>query len=114
MGEPGFTFNGLRKLGVDEDLLQLFLKHSARGWLARAKMIGDTGANHPENWEDNIASPNLHAVVILFARDKKELNRCLSTHQKYIDQNPGVEILSSLLLEAVPPFDYVSRTLRIS
>jgi len=77
-------------------------------------MIGDTGANHPDNWEDNIASPNLHAVVILFARDKNELNRCLSTHQKYIDQNPGVEILSSLLLEAVPPFRLCSRTLRIS
>ena len=70
-------------------------------------MLGDTGINHPDNWEDNITSEDLHAVVILFARDREERERCIKTHQEYLDQSPGVEILSTLLLEAVPPFDYV-------
>ncbi len=36
---------------------------------ARAEMLGDTGANHPDHWVGGLASPDLHAIVILFARD---------------------------------------------
>ena len=38
--------------------------------VARAQMLGDTGANHPDNWEGGLNSPDLHAIVILFARDE--------------------------------------------
>ncbi len=102
-----FTFNGLRKLGVNENELATFPEAFRQGMAARAAMLGDIGINHPGNWEDNIASEDLHAVVILFARDKEELERCIKKHQEYLDHAPGVEILSSLLLEAVPPLDYV-------
>jgi deferrochelatase/peroxidase EfeB len=74
---------------------------------ARAQMFGDTGRNHPDNWEDKITSEDLHAVVILFARDKAERERCIKQHDEYLKDNPGVEILSSLLIEAVPPLEYV-------
>jgi Dyp-type peroxidase family len=102
-----FTFNGLRAIGVDEASLDTFSDPFKQGMVERAKMLGDTGANHPDHWEDNITSPDLHAAVILFARDKTELERSIKTHQEYLDQNPGVSILSTLLLEAVAPFDYV-------
>jgi Dyp-type peroxidase family len=101
-----FTFNGLRKLGLDEASLATFPEPFKQGMAARAKMLGDTGENHPDNWEDNITSPDLHAVVILFARDRNEYDRCLTEHQGYLNKCPGVEILSSVHLEAVPPFDY--------
>ena len=102
-----FTFNGLRKLGVDEASLASFPEPFRQGMAARAAMMGDTGINHPDNWEDKITSEDLHAVVILFARDKAERERCIKKHDEYLKDNPGVEVLSSLLLEAVPPFDYV-------
>ena len=102
-----FTWNGLRKLGLDEASLATFPEPFRQGMAARAQMLGDTGINHPDNWEDNMASENLHAVVILFARDREERERCIKTHQEYLDKSPGVEILSTLLLEAVPPLDYV-------
>ena len=102
-----FTFNGLRMLGVDETSLDTFPEPFKQGMTARAEMIGDTGINHPDNWEDKITSPDLHAVVILFARDKAERERCIQKHDQYLKDNPGVEVLSSLLLEAIPPFDYV-------
>ncbi len=104
------TFNGLRMLGVDDPHSKSFPGSIPWQWkkvCGTGQMIGDTGANHPDNWEDQITSPDLHAVVILFARDRAELDRCLSTHQAYLDQNPGVSILSTLLLEAIPPLDYV-------
>ena len=102
-----FTFNGLRKLGLDEESLATFPEPFKQGMAARAQMLGDTGINHPDNWEDKITSEDLHAVVILFAKNKDERERCIKKHDQYLKDHPGVEILSSLLIEAVPPFDYV-------
>lgn len=102
-----FTFNGLRKLGLDEESLATFPEPFRQGMAARAQMLGDTGINHPDNWEDKITSEDLHAVVILFAKNKDERERCIKKHDEYLKDHPGVEILSSLLIEAVPPFDYV-------
>ncbi|WP_410959524.1 hypothetical protein, partial [Salmonella sp. SAL4432] len=48
----------------------------------------------------------LHAIAILFARDDAERARCLAEHDKLLAQCDGVEVLSSLELEATPPFDY--------
>src|SRR3954467_7871690 len=76
-----FTFNGLRKLGLDEASLATFPEPFKQGMAARAQMLGDTGENHPDNWEDKITSPDLHAVVILFARSRDEYDRCLVEHQ---------------------------------
>src|SRR5689334_8785756 len=70
-----FTYNGLRKLGLDESSLASFPEAFRQGMAARADMLGDTGINHPDNWEDKITSEDLHAVVILFAKDKDERER---------------------------------------
>ncbi|MFL5740689.1 MAG: Dyp-type peroxidase [Flavisolibacter sp.] len=102
-----FTFQGLRKLGLDEDSLSTFPEAFRQGMAARAAMLGDRGINHPDHWEDKITSEDLHAVVILFAKDKEERERAIKRHEEFLKESPGVEILSSLLLEAVAPFDYV-------
>ena len=101
-----FTFQGLRKLGVDETSLATFPEPFQQGMAARAGILGDTGINHPDHWEDNIASEDLHAVIILFAKDKEERERNIRRHEEYLKDNAKVQILSSLILEPVPPFDY--------
>ena len=101
-----FTWNGLRALGADEGSLASFPEEFKQGMVARAEVLGDTGANHPENWLGGLASPDLHAIVILFARDVAERERCEAEHQRLVAQCDGVEVLSSLDLEATPPFDY--------
>jgi Dyp-type peroxidase family len=101
-----FTWNGLRALGVDEASLQTFPEEFKQGMVARAEMLGDTGPNHPEKWVGGLASPDLHAIVMLFARDNAERERCRAEHDKFVAQCEGVTILSSLDLEATPPFDH--------
>jgi Dyp-type peroxidase family len=101
-----FTWSGLRALDVDEASLATFPEEFKQGIVARAEVLGDTGANHPENWLGGLASPDLHAIVILFARDVAERQRCEAEHQRLVAQCAGVEVLSSLDLEATPPFDY--------
>jgi deferrochelatase/peroxidase EfeB len=101
-----FTWNGLRALGVDEASLATFPEEFKQGMVARAQMLGDTGANYPDNWVGGLASPDLHAIAILFARDAEERGRCQGEHQKLLAQCEGVDVLSTLNLEATPPFDY--------
>src|SRR5262249_35404426 len=57
-------------------------------------------------WVGGLASPDLHAIVILFARDVAERERCVREHQEYASQFPGVEALSTLDLEAIPPVGF--------
>src|SRR5438034_878316 len=101
-----FTWNGLRALGVDEASLATFPEEFRLGMTARAEILGDTGANHPDHWVGGLASADLHAIVILFARDVAERDRCVREHQQYAARFPSVEALSTLDLEATPPLEY--------
>src|SRR5215208_4326364 len=101
-----FTWEGLRALGMDEASLATFPEEFKQGMAARAQMLGDTGVNHPSCWLGDLASPDLHAIVILFARTPSEHTRCVAAHEELLAEIPGVERLSYLDLEATPPFDY--------
>jgi Dyp-type peroxidase family len=101
-----FTWNGLRALGVDEASLDSFPEEFRQGMAARSEVLGDTGANHPNHWVAGLASTDLHGIVILFARDVVERERCVREHQQYAARFSGVEALSTLDLEATPPLEY--------
>jgi deferrochelatase/peroxidase EfeB len=101
-----FTWNGLRALGVDEASLETFPEEFRQGMAARAVTLGTTGANHPKHWVGNLACPLLHAIVVLFARDIAERERCRIEHEKFLSRCAEVEVLSSLDLAAIPPFNY--------
>jgi hypothetical protein len=97
------------RLGVDDASLATFPDEFRQGMAARAEILGTVGANHPDRWLGELGSPSLHAIVILFARDVAERERCASEHRRYLTQLSGVKVLSSLDLEALPPFDGVAR-----
>ncbi len=101
-----FTWNGLRALGVPEASLATFPEEFRQGMAARAEILGDTGANHPDSWVGGLASSDLHAIVILFASDVAERERCVREHQQYAARFPDVTALSTLDLEAIPPLGY--------
>ena len=98
-----FTWNGLRALGVDEVSLGTFPEEFRQGMAARAEIIGATGANHPDHWVGELASPALHAVAVLFARDVGERERCKKEHDRYLSRIGDVDVLSGLDLEAIHP-----------
>ena len=101
-----FTWNGLRALGIDEHSLSTFPEEFQQGMPARAQMLGDTGGNAPANWAGGLANSDLHAIVILFARDEAERVRCVGEHKRLVAACAGVEVLSVLDLNANPPFNY--------
>src|SRR6185312_602251 len=53
-------------------------------------------------WVGGLAGPQLHAIAILFARDTAERNRSVREHNALLTRIPGIKVLSSLDLEAIP------------
>ena len=101
-----FTWQGLRALGVDAPSIETFPEEFRQGMVARAKVLGDTGRNSPDQWAGGLASPDLHAIAILFARNPAEREHVTREHQSFLARIPAVEVLSALDLDGIPPFDY--------
>ncbi|OFB40357.1 peroxidase [Mycolicibacterium sp. (ex Dasyatis americana)] len=101
-----FTWSGLRALGLDEASLASFPDEFREGMASRADILGDTGAAAPEHWVGGLAGDDLHAIVILFARDEQERVRCVGEHDALLTRCPGVRSLSHLDLAATAPFEY--------
>jgi Dyp-type peroxidase family len=101
-----FTWSGLRALGVTEASLASFPEEFRQGMAARCQVLGDTGASHPDRWIGGLASAELHAIAILFARDAAERQRVTTELQAHLARISGVDVLSSLDLDAIPPLDY--------
>src|ERR1700757_3680905 len=101
-----FTWSGLRALGLPEESLATFPEAFRQGMAARADILGDTGANHPDNGVGGLASGDLHAIAILFARDDEQCRRSIAEHDKLLAGTDGVRSLSYLDLNATPPFNY--------
>jgi Dyp-type peroxidase family len=101
-----FTCNGLRALGVAEESLATFPQEFQEGMAARADILGDAGANHPDHWVGGLGGDDVHAVAILFARTEAEHRRATGEHDKLVARCPGVRSLSVLDLNATPPFNY--------
>ncbi|MGQ4615727.1 Dyp-type peroxidase [Nocardia sp. R7R-8] len=101
-----FTWTGLRALGVPEQSLATFPEEFRQGMAARADILGDTGANHPDHWVGGLAGENLHAIAILFAHDDAERARWVDAHHHLVARCAGVTVLSTLDLAAVAPLAY--------
>lgn len=101
-----FTWQGLRALGVDEASLTTFPEEFRQGMAARWQVLGDTGANHPDNWVGNLVGPQLHAIAILFTRDAAARVTSIREHQAFLATTPGVEVLSYLDVDGIPPLIY--------
>jgi Dyp-type peroxidase family len=101
-----FTWNGLRAIGVSEESLATFPDEFREGMPSRAGILGDTGANAPENWVGGLAGDDLHAIAILFSRTDEQNARSLAAHDDLLARTDGVRSLSYLDLNATPPFNY--------
>jgi len=68
---------------------------------ARAEILGDTGPNSPEHWDDDLASDRLHAALLLFASDADACAQRLAEQEALLVAHPGVTVLSVLDLATV-------------
>ena len=71
-----FTSNGLQKLGVAPELLGMFSEEFISGMTAphRQRILGDAGANAPEQWSwGGPETRPVDVLLMLYARDEPDL-----------------------------------------
>lgn len=51
-----FTYEGLRRLGLDERTLSLLPQEFREGMAARAGILGDVGPSHPNHWQELVTN----------------------------------------------------------
>jgi Dyp-type peroxidase family len=71
-----FSHEGLRRLGCDESLLNGFSNEFRFGMTTdhRSRLLGDRGSDAPTQWKWGYPGQPLHAVLLLYARDKSDLS----------------------------------------
>ena len=58
----GFTYEGLKSLGLSQRSLDSFPEAFRTGMRGRAHEVGDVGPHAPEHWEGGLGSPEIHAM----------------------------------------------------
>ena len=59
----GFTWQGLKALGLSQRSLDSFPQAFRAGMRERAHLVGDVGPNAPEHWEGGLGGPDIHAMA---------------------------------------------------
>ncbi|WP_258527609.1 Dyp-type peroxidase [Streptomyces sp. NBRC 110611] len=62
-----FTYRGLARLGVPQESLASFSEEFRAGMAARKEVLGDLGANDPDNWTPPLGGPDVHIGVMIIA-----------------------------------------------
>lgn len=70
----GFTFLGLRALGVASTFLDPFPPEFREGMVARAGRLGDVGRSAPQYWDTGLRSANaVHLIVSVHGKDAGDI-----------------------------------------
>ncbi len=88
----GFTYEGLKALGLSQRSLDSFPGAFRVGARGRAATVGDDGRHAPEHWEGGLGGPDIHAMAWLrtdTAEGREEATRIVREEMAAIG---GVEI----------------------
>ena len=106
-----FTSMGLARLGLPDPLLQQFSNEFVHGMTTehRQRALGDVGDSAPARWDwGGPSTGSIGAVLMLYARDPRELERLLEEHSRLLVES-GVEVqrkLDTSNLDGFEPFGF--------
>jgi Dyp-type peroxidase family len=89
----GFSYNGLKALGVPDDSLESFAPEFKLGMAARAAELGDVGESSPKHWETPLGSPDVHVAVAVISSDSARLEAAAAQARRAHDELRGVEVI---------------------
>ncbi|NNG40563.1 Dyp-type peroxidase [Flexivirga sp. ID2601S] len=98
----GFSFEGLRAIGVPEDSLATFSPEFQQGMAARAAELGDVGDSSPANWEGPLGSKDVHLMLVGLAPDAPRLEAILLLARDALRDLPGVATIWQQEVFAAP------------
>jgi Dyp-type peroxidase family len=88
----GFTYEGLKALGLSQRSLDSFPQAFRVGTRGRAREVGDVGPHAPEHWEGGLGGPDIHAMG--WIRTDSDEGRDVATQiiRDEMEATGGVEI----------------------
>jgi Dyp-type peroxidase family len=88
----GFTYEGLKALGLSQRSLDSFPEAFRAGMRRRAPVVGDVGPHAPEHWEGGLGGPDIHAMALI--RTDSDAGREAATWalREEMDAAGGVEV----------------------
>jgi deferrochelatase/peroxidase EfeB len=97
-----FTYEGLRRLGVDEAILSGFPQEFRHGMAARKHFLGDLGASDPETWDLPHGGTGFHVGILVMAGSEALRDEKLAIGHRAIAGLQGVTLITRLDV-GVPP-----------
>jgi Dyp-type peroxidase family len=88
----GFTYEGLKALGLSQHSLDSFPEAFRMGMRGRAHLVGDVGVHAPLHWEGGLGGPDIHAMCWIrtdSAEGREEATRIVRDE---MEATGGVEI----------------------
>jgi len=98
----GISYAGLEALGVPRPSLESFPEAFRVGMAARARQLGDAGANDPKNWERPFGTGEVHIGLSAFSDSEERRRRVLGMVREQLEQFPGIKVLASQNFGAQP------------
>ncbi|THK35775.1 Dyp-type peroxidase [Ensifer sp. MPMI2T] len=88
----GFTYAGLKALGLSQRSLDSFPEAFRMGMRGRANVVGDVGPHAPEHWEGGLGSPDICAMVLLRTDSDEGRETATRIVREEIEATGGIEI----------------------
>jgi Dyp-type peroxidase family len=89
----GFTYQGMKALGVPQDSLESFAPEFKDGMAARADELGDVGESSPKHWEKPFGSHDVHVAVTVISADAGRLEAAAEQARRAQAELRGVEVI---------------------
>jgi Dyp-type peroxidase family len=88
----GFTYEGLKVLGLSRRSLDSFPEAFRVGMRGRAHVVGDIGPHAPDHWEGGLGGPDIHAMGWIRTDSDQGREEAMRIIRSEMDANGGVEI----------------------
>ena len=97
-----FTWEGLRRLGLSQDILDGFPVEFREGMAARSAFLGDVGRSAPAAWDFPHGNNGFHAGLLIMASTAESRDAKLAIGHSALAGLKGVEVTARLEV-GVPP-----------
>ncbi|WP_434732692.1 peroxidase [Rhizobium sp. YTUHZ044] len=88
----GFTYEGLKVLGLSQRSLDTFPQAFQMGIRARASLVGDVGPNSPQFWEGGLGTVDIHAMAYFRTDSEEGREEATDIMRAEMDATGGVEV----------------------
>ena len=88
----GFTYEGLKAIGLSQQSLDSFPEAFRAGMRARAPVVGDVGVHAPKHWEGGLGGPDIHAMALIRTDSDEGRDEAMRIMRAEMEATGGIEV----------------------